>query len=246
MNDILCRQLAIDYCCSEDAVRDGKHHFMLHQFQEGRRRFREEKECYLKIAVINGKLLFAGRKDIIGWCEETYHSADAEWFFEAKNIRGLNDRIHEDGYQIKMMHPFYIAETITEVQTVGYDICWYHEAEIEQFRGDDRFQEAYSFYEDAPDVLGVSAMKDGQILGMAGASSDSPSMWQIGINVDADQRRTGIGTMLVTLLKNEILRGGHLPYYGTGFSHIASQRVALGAGFLPTWTEIATAKKEKE
>lgn len=246
MNDILCKQLAIDYCCSEEEVRDERHHFTTYQFLEGRRRFREETECYLKVAVINGKLLFSGAPEMMNWCKEKYADADAEWFFEAKNIRGLNDRLHEDGYQIKMMHPFFISEMVMDVQTDGYDICWYHEEEIEQFRENNRYPEAYSFYEGAPDVIGVSAIKDGKILGMAGASSDSPWMWQIGINVEKEARKKGIATMLVTLLKNEILRGGHLPYYGTGFSHIASQRVALGAGFLPTWTEIATAKMEKQ
>ena len=77
---------------------------------------------------------------------------------------------------------------------------------------------------------------------MAGASADSPAMWQIGINVDPQMREAGIGKMLVTLLKNEILKKGILPFYGTSMSHIASQRVALGAGFVPAWAELATSK----
>ena len=113
---------------------------------------------------------------------------------------------------------------------------------IEAFRGDDRYSEAFAFEPDAPDVLGVAAFREGQMLGVAGASSDSPTMWQIGINVNPESREAGIGTLLVTLLKNEILRRGFLPYYGTSMSHIASQRVALGSGFLPAWAELVTAK----
>ena len=48
----------------------------------------------------------------------------------------------------------------------------------------------------------------------------------------------GIGTMLVTILKNEILNRGKLPFYGTSMSHIASQRVAINAGFIPAWSEL--------
>ena len=48
----------------------------------------------------------------------------------------------------------------------------------------------------------------------------------------------GIGSMLVAVLKNEILKRGKLPFYGTSMSHIASQRVALGAGFVPMWAEL--------
>ena len=152
---------------------------------------------------------------------------------EAKNLHKLNERLYQDGYQIGMVHPFYIAENTSEVDTEGYDIQWYRGKEIDQFRGDSRFCEAYTFCKTAPDMVGVAALKDGEILGMAGASMDSPVMWQIGINVEPEGRGKGIATMLVSLLKNEILSKGRLPYYGTSMGHIASQKVALGAGFVP-------------
>ncbi len=242
MNDTLCRQLAIDYCCTSEDVLDLRNHFTKHSFLNGRRKFQENSNCFLKLALINGKLLFSGEKDIIAWCGNEYADSRSEWFLEARNLRKLNDRLHQDGYQIETMHPFLIAETITDVITDGYEILWYHMSEIEQFRGDERFCEAFAFCEDAPDVIGVAAVRDGRILGMAGASCDSPTMWQIGINVEQNKRDTGIGKMLVALLKNEILRRGILPFYGTSLSHIASQRVALGAGFVPAWVELATSK----
>ena len=48
----------------------------------------------------------------------------------------------------------------------------------------------------------------------------------------------GIGSMLVELLKNEILDLGKIPFYGTAMSHISSQKVALNAGFYPAWAEL--------
>ena len=74
--------------------------------------------------------------------------------------------------------------------------------------------------------------------GKAGATSDSDRMWQIGINVMPEAEGLGIGTMLVAAIKNEILDKNRLPFYGTAMSHIASQRVALGAGFVPAWSEL--------
>ena len=32
MNEVLCRQMAIDYCCSPADVLDGRNHFSLHRF----------------------------------------------------------------------------------------------------------------------------------------------------------------------------------------------------------------------
>ena len=108
------------------------------------------------------------------------------------------------------------------------------------FREDKRWNEALSFSVTAPDVLAVTAERGGEILGMAGASKDSAIMWQIGINVLQEYRGMGIATTLVTLLKNAILKRGILPFYGTSFSHLESQKVALGSGFVPAWVEMAT------
>ena len=245
MNEILCRQLAIDYCCAERDVLDAENHFTAYRRLEGRRRFLESEYCCVKIAAVNGKLLFSGREDMLAWCEAQYRGEGGEWFFEAKNLRKLNDRLHEAGYQIETAHPFFIAETTSAVDTAGLTLRWYEGDEIERFRGDPRFDEAYAFCPDAPDLLGVAALAGERILGMAGASADSPTMWQIGINVEPEARGRGLGTKLVALLKNEILRRGRLPYYGTSFSHLASQRVALGAGFLPAWVELAVSKRDE-
>ena len=102
----------------------------------------------------------------------------------------------------------------------------------------ERFGEAFLFRELPKDEMGVGAYRDGVLLGMAGATNDSDSMWQIGINVMPEAEGLGIGSMLVAVLKNEILKRGKLPFYGTSMSHIASQRVALGAGFVPMWAEL--------
>ena len=69
-------------------------------------------------------------------------------------------------------------------------------------------------------------------------------MWQIGINVKPNGRRKGIGKILVSLLKNEILDKGRLPYYGTSMGHIASQKVVIGSGFVPAWAELVTDRLE--
>jgi len=240
MNDILMRQLALDYCCSAEEVRDGANHFHIHEKLPGRRRFQEHHACYLKLAIVGGKLLFAGQEEILAWCRERYAADSAAWFLEAKNLRALNDRLHASGWQIETVHPFYIAEHPSELQEPPCALRFYEAAEIEQFHGDERFGEAFCFDPAAPDLLGVAALDGERILGMAGASGDSPTMWQIGINVLPEARGCGLAKALVAALKNEILRRGILPFYGTSFSHLASQRTALAAGFLPAWVELVT------
>ena len=90
--------------------------------------------------------------------------------------------------QIAQAHPFYIATEMSEVDTKDYEIRIFEGEELEPFRGDERFGEAFLFHELPKDEIGVGAYRDGVLLGMAGATSDSDSMWQIGINVMPGRR----------------------------------------------------------
>ena len=55
----------------------------------------------------------------------------------------------------------------------GIEVKKYNQEEVLQFQGDDRFDEAFCFDENSPDVLAVAAIIDHEIVGMAGASADS-------------------------------------------------------------------------
>lgn len=238
MHNLLLRQLSADFCCTEADVLDAQHHFTVFTPHPDRRQYMEIRPCVLKIAVVNGKLLFTGRTDVIARCQELFADANAPWFMEARNMAALNRELAAFGAEIRHARPFYTADEALPVDTKDFDIRRFTPETIGQFKGDERFGDAYGFCEDAPDMLGVAAVKDGVILGMAGASADSPHLWQIGINVLLEARGQGIASMLVRLLRNDVLAAGRLPYYGTSISHLASQRVALRSGFLPAWFEL--------
>lgn len=246
----LSRQLALDYCCSPADVADSKNHFTLYIPQEGRRRFQEQAVCRLKIAVVHGKLLVTGSEEIVAECRKRYADVTGEWFFDMKRLRELEELLAPFGTRIAQVHPFYLPEadgvispvpsSPTLSETRIFDLVRYDQNAILQFHGDSRFDEAFAFNPDAPDVLGIAAVKDGEILGMAGASADSPLFWQIGINVTPHAREMHVGSTLVRLLAQDILAHGAIPYYGTSMSHIASQRVAHRAGFAVAWAELIT------
>lgn len=237
MNRILAKQLALDFCCTEQMVMSGENVFTEYSPQEGRRIF-QETECYFKAASVQGKILASGKREIINWARNQYQNGSGAWFMDFDNLRVLDEKMKEFGCRIGQAHPFYIATEKTPVDTNGYEIKIYIGDMLEQFRGDKRWEEAFIFSDLPKDEIGIAALKDGKILGMAGATSDSEMMWQIGINVVPEAEGAGIGSMLVACLKNEILDRGVLPFYGTAMSHIASQRVALHAGFYPAWAEL--------
>ena len=241
--DLLYRQLALDYCCDADEIRNGKENiFTIYKPLEGRRKFKENDEMMLKIISVKGKLVFTGRKDIITGMQELYKDSEAAWFMEPSSMSDLNTKLKHWGCTISQMHPFYVAYEPTTVPKNSYEIKYFERNEIEQFRGDKRFANACSFQEEAPDEICVAAIRDDCILAMAGASGDSPYFWQIGIDVLPEARGNRLGVQLVTLLKNEVLRRGRIPYYGTAVSHTLSQNIAIKSGFHVGWVELATEK----
>lgn len=245
MHPLLQRQLAADFCVTEADILDDQHHFTVFAPHPERRQYMEIRPCLLKIAVVNGKLLFTGREDIIARCRELYQSANAPWFMEAPNLAALDRKLAAFGAHIRHARPFYALTKPVHADTGDFTIHRYTPETIAAFKGDDRFEDAFGFCETAPDMLGVAAEKDGILLGMAGASADSPHLWQIGINVQPEARGQGIASMLVRLLANDVHAAGRIPYYGTSISHLASQRVALSAGFQPAWFELVAAPSDK-
>lgn len=114
------------------------------------------------------------------------------------------------------------------------------EKDIPPLYKDDRFHMAlgYSNDGDKKDVLAVVGYIDGEIVGVAGASNDCDTMWQIGIDVLPEYRHKGIATTLTKILTDEVIKRGKVPYYGTAWSNIASKRNAISCGYKIAWVEM--------
>lgn len=194
--------------------------------------------------AVNGKLIFTGKKSIIEVCRKQFSNNLGNWFMDASNFRKLDGILKKDGYRVKTAHPFFIPKDDCVHEIKGVEIKKYNQEEILQFKDDDRFDEAFCFSEESPDVLAAAAIIDHEIVGMAGASADSPSFWQIGINVNKNFEGRHIATGLVSMLKADILKKETVPYYGTSFSNLASQHVAAKAGFEVAWVELITEKMD--
>lgn len=252
IKEIWYEQLAFDYSCTQEEIKSKKTILAKKAYHPQRRIFHGD-DCFLKLLIVGGKLVV--NADSEAFLQENrayFEEASAAWFFEPDNLRKLEERLKSYGHTIADYHHFYLpriqcagedcqcASSVKLTDTGKAGLVWYEQADIEQFRGDDRFREALSFTPESPDMLAVTWEEGGEILGMAGASADGEKMWQIGINVLPAGEHRGLGTYLVTCLKEEILRRGRLPFYGTAESHIRSQRVAVGSGFMPAWAELYT------
>ncbi len=235
---LVASQLALDYSMPLSSVMDKENHYTLYTPMEGRRRFEDNPDFFLKLAVFNGKVIATGKEEAIDGIKEIIGERKGEWILDGKSLERIISFLSIHNKHINILHPFFVKseKTNNDYSTLSYRII--EKEEILGFKDMDEFSEAFAFDENAPDEVGVAIMENGEIAAMAGASSDSPMMWQIGVNTKPQFRGKGYGTKAVDILSNIVLERGIIPYYGTSFSHISSMRVALSASFLPMWTEL--------
>ncbi len=230
-------QLALDYNCCFSEFDKSENTIVQNKLNTGRCIYRSD-GCFFKAACFCGKVIINTESEMIPWCQEKFLKCDSSWLFLYPRLRDIDMKLHEFGHEIADVHHYYLPNPILQTIKPQVDIKWYEYEDIMQFKNDDRFSEAFAFDDNHPDMLAVAALEGDYIMGMAGASADSKTMWQIGIDVLTEYRSRGIAKQLVSLLSQEILKRGIVPFYGTVESHIYSQNIAINAGFFPAWAEI--------
>lgn len=213
---------------------------------------------FFKVIAFMGKVyIMAEEETIPGWCE-LFHEKKAEWFFNYGNLRKIDYILNEYDREIIDTHVFFLPDADAQIVGAPADFQWFHEEEIAAMKDTFPFTNAFCYSITQPDYIGVAApsKKDSPILddnnnvikdsiaGIAGASIDGKYVRQIGIDVDPRFRKNGLATTLVSVLKQEVLNEGFLPFYGTSESHAISRMVGIKSGFLPAFSELFIGKKE--
>jgi len=234
---ILESQLAVDYGCTPEEVRSGDNIFRELCVNKDARPIGSE-NTLLKMAVYREKLLVMADEKLLDWCREHFGSQRGTWLSEPESLAAIDSRLREFGQTLADTHHHYIPAPDFPPAQHRFELRWYEKDELEIFRGDGRFWEALLFDDRTPDMLAVCAVDGQNILGMASVTRDCPRLWQIGVNVTPEGRGKGVGTYVTRMLKEEVLRRGIVPTYATVESHIKSQQVAFGAGFVPMFYEL--------
>ena len=212
---------------------------------EKRRRF-SDRPFFLQMATFGAGAVISADERLHPRLREWAKGKRGFWLFEQHNYLELDRLLRGYGYKMALTHHMFTPTTEIAAVETGFPVRWMEQGDIPPFYGREEFSNALCdrFRPERPDVLAVAALDGEEIMGMAGCSADTPELWQIGIDVLPRYRGRGIGKTLVALLRNEALRRGALPYYGTSLSNIASWRTALASGFLPAWVEAEARKAE--
>lgn len=218
------------------------------------------------------KLLVTAELPFYEWARERYRDCFSGWVFSMKEVRALNEKLAEEKQYVSDLHHYFLPledfphseagempKAFAKSGMNSVSFVWVEQEDIGIFRGSGMYQDAFAFNPRHPDVIGVLAVDrkcppvtsqekqfGGKILGAAGASADGEDLWQIGITVNKENRGRGLAVRLVTMLKEEIIKLGRVPFYGTVESHNLSNSVAIKAGFFPVWSEMVTAPLPNE
>ena len=164
-----------------------------------------------------------------------------EHLFETPNLHVLNEALMEKGQKICFMAEYFLPD----VEALHALDCLYELRVLTQYDFADLYLPEWSnaLCKDRKhlDVLGVGAYDNGKLVGLAGCSADSDTMWQIGIDVLPEYRRQGIASSLTSHLAIEILNRDKVPFYCAAWCNVKSVRNAIKSGFRPAWAEM-TAK----
>lgn len=205
-------------------------------------RIHEKTDPFFAAGVLMGKAYVMADETMHPWIREELAKEPPEWWGAYRTLRRLDAELARYGREILDTHIYFLpAEEPTDIRP-RFGIEWYEGEELLQFCGRKEFSHALCFSKTQPDRIAAAAYDGETIMGMAGVSEDGAYLWQIGIDVLPQYAGRGLAAGLVTLMKQEVVRRGKTPFYGTAQTHAVSRSVAAASGFLPAWSEIVVRK----
>ena len=238
--------LAIEYNCNVSDLSGNENTLTVSALNEGRRNYGSEKYFFHMVTLGDNAVVTADER-LHPFLHKFIKNRSGHWLFEIPNLLPLETELERFGYTLSQTHHMFLpSRSIAPVtREIPFEIKWlYGKEQISPFYGDARFPNAIcsEYLPHRPDRIAVCAYDGDKIAGMAGCSEDAKCFMQIGIDVLPEYRSKGVGTYLVSILKNEIQENGDIPFYGTSVSNYHSWNIAINCGFRPAWVEIGANK----
>lgn len=101
------------------------------------------------------------------------------------------------------------------------------------------FENAITFNDDGKCISQIAywAYDNGEIIGVAGADKVNDDIWEVGIEVLPEYRKSGLATILTKNMTLKILEKGIVPIWCASSTNIGSQAVANRGNYIPLWVE---------
>jgi RimJ/RimL family protein N-acetyltransferase len=239
--------LAADFACKEsDFDNEG---VFIHQAKElpGRRRFFFREKPFSVITMGRGVVVSCS-VERLGWCDANLSQLSRNEMFAPEAVTMMNDFVKKDGQCIVGPHLKYICtKDIFQPYKPGNDIevtVSDDPKQIEKYN-EARFPNSLTRRNNPELVIAVVKYR-GEIAGKAGASADTDTLWQIGVDTLEPYHQKGIGKAMVSALTEYILNQRNIPYYSTLESNAASRQLAASLGYKTAWIELYASENKAE
>lgn len=241
-------QLAVDYNTTPEAIRAGGVVFTAPALCPGRRAYSKEMPFFELVTAGTSAVIMADERLWPALKEWSKGAEEPHWLLEFPRLLKLSEILAPYGYGLTQTFHHYLpkGDFGPAAAPEGLTLRWLEREDIAGYYPNTDWPNALQGADnpERPDILALVAMDGAKAAAMAGASMDSPTMWQIGIDVLPGYRGRGLGTLLVRGLAHEVERRGAMPFYGTSLSNIHSQNIAWNCGFTPAWVSVSAKKKE--
>lgn len=234
--------LAADLACSPSAFETDHIQICEAERREGRFRF-PFREKSLNIVTMGRGAVISCDKGKVGWMTEHLSGLDRGQLYSIQTLSKLEALVNRDKQYIAGPDQKYVC-TRAELN----DVYIPNDISVTTFYGNDvqaayvhkGFNHALGYRVDSPrpDMICTVAEHNGIVAGIAGASADCETMWQIGVDVAPHFQGRGIGRALVGTVARAIWKEGIIPYYSTEISNLRSRQLAVSLGFWPAWIQL--------
>ncbi|MCM1184754.1 MAG: GNAT family N-acetyltransferase [Roseburia sp.] len=249
--EIAMRQSAIDSNCDWRDFQEKENKVVLSEKSENARRYLEL-PFLCDLASYGSNIVASVSAELEEIVTEYIGKYSVAHCFETPNLHVLMNRIRPLGYDVCFMAEYSLPDADILLgggladrlkKRCPYEI---HLMNPKDFQGLYTEQWSNALCKDRKelDVIGAGAYEGDKLIGLAGASADCASMWQIGVDVLPEYRRKGVASALTGNLAAEILNRDIVPFYCCAWSNVGSICNAIASGFRPAWVQVTVKKLE--
>ena len=233
-------QSATDLSCQPEDFSSAENQVVISQTSENAHKYLEL-PFFCQLVTYGNNVVASVNENIAAFVKTYINKYGAVGCFETPAILSLNEELMKYRHKVCFMARYYlpVPERI-EKPDCQYELRVMEKNEFEEYYLP-QFGNAICKEHSERDVLAVGAFDSGKLVGLAGASADCETMWQIGVDVLPEYRRQSVASAVTSRLAYEIIARDKIPFYCAAWSNIASARNAAKCGFRPAWVEM-TAK----
>ena len=238
--DIAMNQSALDNNCKADDFVSRENKTVISK-DNPKARVYYNLPLFLNLISYGNNIVASGDEKILDFAKYYIDKYPIEHCFETPNLHVLNDELLKHGHKICFMAQYFLPDmNALKPLNCEYEVRLLESDDFRHFYKPE-WSNALSDKRRHLDMLAVGAYDGGELIGLAGASADCDTMWQIGVDVLPEYRRKGVASALTSTLAFDVAARGKVPFYCCAWSNIGSVRNAIKSGFVPSWVEM-TAK----